>query len=274
MRYIGGRTYTPNFVDTIPAGLHHSLNLGVLAGNFAFLETLWVPIVGTNSPLWSLPLEFWYYVIFPCFVVGFFGRKRPSVRLLALAVATLAAFVIAPKALPLFGVWLLGAGCAVLPARKLSWTVPVMTWILALCALAYGKSDHGGLRSDYLIGVTAAGVVYFASMSRFPGLPSYYTVASQYLSRISYTMYLAHFPAVVLLTAWWLDGQQMQPTIGNAPIGVAAVAIVTAYCCLVWCLGEKHTDRLRRLVGKRWGADRAVAPTAQPNATDTAETPG
>jgi hypothetical protein len=32
-------------------------------GNFAFLQTICVPIFGTNGPMWSLANEFWYYII-------------------------------------------------------------------------------------------------------------------------------------------------------------------------------------------------------------------
>jgi peptidoglycan/LPS O-acetylase OafA/YrhL len=34
-------------------------------GNLAFLQTIAVPIFGTNGPMWSLANEFWYYLIFP-----------------------------------------------------------------------------------------------------------------------------------------------------------------------------------------------------------------
>src|SRR5262249_6167162 len=44
-------------------------SLGILAGNFFFLQTIFVPCLGSNGPLWSLSNEFWYYMLFPCLVL-------------------------------------------------------------------------------------------------------------------------------------------------------------------------------------------------------------
>jgi len=39
----------------------------IFAGNLAFLQTIVVPPLGSNPPLWSLANEFWYYPsCFPC----------------------------------------------------------------------------------------------------------------------------------------------------------------------------------------------------------------
>jgi peptidoglycan/LPS O-acetylase OafA/YrhL len=34
-------------------------------GNLCFLQTILVPVYGSNSPLWSIANEFWYYLLFP-----------------------------------------------------------------------------------------------------------------------------------------------------------------------------------------------------------------
>ena len=49
-------------------------------GNATFLQDVYVPTFGSNSPLWSLAAEFWYYLAFPAALVlvwrGVSGRAR------------------------------------------------------------------------------------------------------------------------------------------------------------------------------------------------------
>ena len=54
------------------------LSMTTFAGNALFLQTILVPVLGTNGPLWSLAYEFWYYAVFPLF-----GWAWHSARLLA-----------------------------------------------------------------------------------------------------------------------------------------------------------------------------------------------
>jgi peptidoglycan/LPS O-acetylase OafA/YrhL len=44
----------------------------VFLGNLFFLQTIYVPPLGSNDPLWSLAYEFWYYLLFPLIYVGLF----------------------------------------------------------------------------------------------------------------------------------------------------------------------------------------------------------
>jgi len=41
-----------------------------LPANVFFLQTITVPVYGSNSPLWSLANEFWYYLLFPLLLLA------------------------------------------------------------------------------------------------------------------------------------------------------------------------------------------------------------
>lgn len=45
-------------------------------GNLFFLQNIFVSTYGTNSPLWSLSYEFWYYVTFPLFLIPFIALMK------------------------------------------------------------------------------------------------------------------------------------------------------------------------------------------------------
>ena len=44
-----------------------------LVGNLGFVQTVCVPVFGSNGPLWSLANEFWYYLLFPLVAVALLG---------------------------------------------------------------------------------------------------------------------------------------------------------------------------------------------------------
>src|SRR4029453_13195613 len=52
-----------------PATPDSTLTVATALGNAAFLQHAWVPALGTDTPLWSLAYEFWYYALFPCLVL-------------------------------------------------------------------------------------------------------------------------------------------------------------------------------------------------------------
>jgi len=83
-----------------------------LLGNLCFLQTIAVPVFGSNGPLWSLANEFWYYLMFPLACCGL--RALQDKRWgLGLGLLTGAGFLgwWLPAGLVAGGaIWLLGAG--------------------------------------------------------------------------------------------------------------------------------------------------------------------
>lgn len=64
---------TPNEGINITVG-NQSLSFSTFIGNVFFLFKEYVPIFGTNGPTWSLKLEWWFYMIYPVFLL--FSRKH------------------------------------------------------------------------------------------------------------------------------------------------------------------------------------------------------
>lgn len=87
-------------------------------GNMGFLQTVTMPVYGSNGPLWSLANEFWYYVMFPLLVVpllrmtGSMGRasnSRSGVGVLSLLLFGVIVTWL-PKPLVMKGlIWFMGA---------------------------------------------------------------------------------------------------------------------------------------------------------------------
>lgn len=241
----------------------YSASLITFLGNIAFVQKLWVPVFGTNGPLWSLSCEFWYYVIFPFVAMGL----RPTSRL-SLPIAAMFAFAtvyfMPPGMLQGFCVWLMGV-LAFVVSRRLQRPVPriwiVLSCLLLLFAIAYDKSGRVrlmiGIDTEYVLGVAfsilVVCVAHLDAASAPVGLRRLVLRLGGMLSRISYSLYLCHFPILVLIAATFYPG-----SLGRLNWHSGAVyAFVVAFLCLVavvfWLLFERHTDRLRAWVRGRIG---------------------
>jgi peptidoglycan/LPS O-acetylase OafA/YrhL len=66
-----------------PITVGSSYSLQTLVGNLAFQARLSVPELGSNSPLWSLAFEFWFYALYPLLLAGFarVGSRRTVVAI-------------------------------------------------------------------------------------------------------------------------------------------------------------------------------------------------
>lgn len=85
-------------------------------GNAFFLQTIEVPRLGTNGPLWSLANEFWYYALFPLVCGIWFMRSLIARFVFALSVAGLIWWL--PAGITWSGIiWLLGRGILGGPQR-------------------------------------------------------------------------------------------------------------------------------------------------------------
>ena len=236
----------------------YSVSLITFLGNIAFVQKLWVPVFGTNGPLWSLSCEFWYYVVFPFVAMGL----RPTNRL-SLPIAAMFAFAtvywMPPGMLQGFCVWLMGVLAFVL-SRRLQRPVPriwiVLSCLLLLFAIAYDKSGRVrsmiGMDTEYVLGVAfsilVVCVAHLDAASAPIGLRRLVLRVGGMLSRISYSLYLCHFPILVLIAATFYPA-----SLGRLSWYSGAVyALVVAFLCLVavvfWLLFERHTDRLRAWV--------------------------
>src|SRR5437899_8248525 len=104
--------YTHPLSDLGPSVPLSNLNVGNFFGNLLFLQTIICPPFGSNTPLWSLANEFWYYALFPVALSAAlaFTRKATHVAIPLSAMGVcLAAFLGFDKFIG-FLIWM--SGCA------------------------------------------------------------------------------------------------------------------------------------------------------------------
>ncbi len=238
----------------------YSNTLLTFLGNMFFLQDILTPIYGTNDPLWSLANEFWYYILFPlcayasgnCFNLS---KPRPFLRIAAALVALTIFLWLPSKIRQGYFIWLLGVIIYLTFARLKKRTLPLLMigTVLFIGALVYSESIvlQGILNipKDLVVGlgfsVLCLGLLNLSnpSTSRF-GLVK----LIRGLSECSYSLYLSHFPLIILIGSLFYDSNQLLPNFNGFSHFVLWLGLLIVVGIMFWWLFEKRTNIVRRFV--------------------------
>lgn len=239
-----------------PVRGHYDLSLVTLLGNVFFVQTLFVPVFGSNGPLWSLASEFWYYALFPSlYLLLRPGTSGVSIRqrvVHALVVLVIFCLMTAEMRVGLC-VWLCGAVVAYRRAKSAltppqSWLGGVSMGVVVLCAAAFSKwsvSAGFALWGNLVLGVAVALMLHrMLGLSR-PAWPQSIAKGVQRLSDISFSLYLSHFPVVILMGSIFYREQRTQPSPIAWTIFVVSLSGLLGLAHVMWWLFERRTDQVR-----------------------------
>jgi len=224
------------------------LGAEIFFGNVGFLQGIAVPYLGFNVPLWSLAFEWWFYVAFPLLLIA--GRLQAKSVGAGVILAALY-IMVGPVIAFYFVLWCLGAAVAILPRRKLpAFVLPIAAGAFVVLNLVVRKLHLFPLAGDATLAAGAAGLCYVILHSAAPA-GRLYTTAARFLARVSYTLYLAHFPIIFLLAQWL--SVSLRPWPLDALHGAAVAALLSAVFAVCWLLYltfEARTDAVRALLCK------------------------
>lgn len=254
--------------------------IGTLLGNILFVQNMYVPVFGSDGPLWSLSNEFWYYMLFPVTLLLLLGRG--PVRKVSMVILLVAVLVVARPVLPYYPMWLLGV--LVLLAPRLRLSAPLLRYSALILAFAL----TGGmliathfvqtvLLSDALVSLAFAASLYLLLSGSAPEsgakkavTPTRIAAATQQcasgLAGFSYTLYLVHFPMLVFALATFihLGIGRWQPDMKHLVLGALMVPPTLLYAWLISRVTEARTAVVRDVVWTRVLAQPGrVQPTRQ-----------
>ena len=257
--------YAPLWHSAPQAGQYDASWLTLL-GNVFFVQTLAVPVFGSNGPLWSLANEFWYYVLFPMTALVAAGKHTGASawQRLASTAALIAATMILPSEL-LSGylIWLMGVAAFLVHQRhalpstdpvKIVTTAHWATWSLVLIAgLVFSKWSATKPWTmpwgDWVLGAAVSTfIVWVIAPSSSRTWPRWLQAAIAHSSDLSFSLYLSHFPLVMLIGVGLSLEQRMQPAMGSWMLFLAMLAALLMVGHLMWWLFERHTSTVRRLM--------------------------
>jgi peptidoglycan/LPS O-acetylase OafA/YrhL len=225
------------------------LSAPTLFGNLFFLQTVEMPVYGTNGPLWSLANEFWYYVLFPLGALVIVHFRGAPVKTLGLAVLLCALIAWLPNSLVFHGgIWLLGVGVwwlRPLESVRLRFSMGVLMSFVILTTLALTKTDSLW-GSDFAVGLGFAGWLWVFKGLSLRGVP--FRRIGVWLSDISFTLYVSHFPMLFFVAAVVSGGTQWEPGPGVYAgfFGISAALLGGAW--LLWLAFESRTETIRKWI--------------------------
>lgn len=238
----------------------YSADVLSFAGNIMFLQTVLVPVFGTNTPLWSLANEFWYYVLFPLLALSLLHGSAlgARTRLVSFSAAAVIAALLPTSLLIGFAVWLLGVFVHVWRARfsssfsRIHISAGVGVMIGALLVSVSSVLAQHPFTKDFIVGAAFA---FFCITSMTDGAskipaPAFVTRFARGLSEFSYSLYVSHFPAVVLIATLY-GRDQLHPSFVGLVQYVLWLASLLLLGVVLWWLFEKRTAALRGLVSKK-----------------------
>lgn len=251
----------PDSLYSCPPGQDYALvwyftgaqGIKVALGNIFFLQTLFVPSAGTNVALWSLTLEFWYYLLFPMILLAARSDTPMIERLFCGLAAIGIPLLIGIHGSFLFLIWVFGAAVSILPKRippyLAPWAVLMAVVAVACFFVAARKFALNYHASEMLIGVSSALLVYLIKCHDTVGIRSIYSGISHFFSKISYTLYLTHLPLVIFVTNLVNSPWSLSPP---TPAALAKFSITIA-AAILWSYGlyllfESKTDSVRSAI--------------------------
>jgi len=240
----GSAVYTTtDFFPYLP--LTNDLSFGTFIGNVFFLQTLLVPTFGSNAPLWSLANEFWYYCIFPALYLAFARVVPTTTRTWGFVVAVLILvflYLFNTTFLEGLVIWLLGFGAS-LVRRRLSYAFRLGCIVVFVTAFLLIRVTHFPYQ-DMLLGFATAALVL--SIKQVGAI--WISRSADFLSRISYTLYLVHLPIIIFIKTVILPDWQMEGGLMSLfEFALLATAIVVLSYGVYWVF-ERNTDVIKRKI--------------------------
>jgi peptidoglycan/LPS O-acetylase OafA/YrhL len=257
MALSGGFGYDGSLYNMYASGPNtdHPINydISTFLGNLAFVQTIWVPIFGSNTPIWSLANEFWYYLIFPLAASLVLVQYRPQMRLLAATLLVASVFVLPWELLQAGAIWIAGAVAAwlgkqprVAPVLRYT-SIRLLSLALAATAVVLTKAPGGG--GDLILGMAIA--LWLPVIAMLPTCGKFYRLCASGAADISYTLYLTHFPLLTLVIMIGFAPHRFPPSSTGAVVYLGLFILAIAWAMAFWWCFERHTDRLFHYVNAR-----------------------
>jgi peptidoglycan/LPS O-acetylase OafA/YrhL len=235
------------------------LTLSIFFGNLAFLQTIACPTFGSNSPLWSLANEFWYYLLFPVLlevVKAWRSKAAARATLLSLLTLAIAAFVGWPILCD-FPIWLAGTALVVAHAtHRLRLAAARLLYLfgtsvaLCLCFIA-ARTNIAFVGSDLTLGLVFGAFLLALLQLGSCEIGSAYARLSHLAAGFSYSLYVLHFPFLLFLRAWLTPSERWQPDARHLVVGLGIGIITLVLAWFVSTFTEQKTSIFRDLIKSR-----------------------
>lgn len=237
-------------IETLPGvDPKNKLSLSTFIGNVFFLQNILVTTYGSNSPLWSLANEFWYYILFPLVYFNLHPSTSVPSRLALAVLIILICLLVQTGILYGFLIWLMGGVVYLIFKGKYIRLPTHYLWGICYSILFFGVlfcirlNFSPAVFNDYTLGVITAILLGYLSTQQISirGLQR----NTVFLSEISYTVYLFHMPFTAFAAAVFVPVRKLY-SVSHLVIYCSMVLCIFLYCCLAYFCFEKHTKQIKK----------------------------
>ena len=243
--------YTGNTnIAIIQGSTSEGYNLATFFGNLFFLQGILVKNFGSNNPLWSLSYEFWYYVLFPLLVLPFY-TKRMIPRILSLAAALILLMFVGQTIALYAGIWLLGAlvyllsGAGVGEGIVSRVSVPLAAFAFAAILVVIKVFHWNSFLADLSLSIIVAGLIYSVVNFRPKALPKPLAWMADRLAESSYTLYVLHYPLIMLIAAATVQGRWQPGDYLATGKAALILLVILVYARIAYICFEARTSAIR-----------------------------
>ena len=239
--------------NVVPIDVLKNTNFSIFFGNLFLLQHAFTSHLGSNGPLWRLPFEYWYYIVFPLSFLIFFESSVLSKKIIyAIFLVTIVS--VFWVFIYLFPVWLLGSALAFMPRsdylkeKYFFWIFLFIAFIsLLICMVFVRFNVTDGLLANYSVGMATSFLIYVL-LHDIPNSQGYYAKIVTFFANMSYTVYLTHMPFLIFLYAVFVgvDRWPFDEVHAIKFIGVILLAMFYAY--LVSRFTEAKTPKVKEFL--------------------------
>jgi len=185
---------------------NRSYSVSTLFGNVLFLFKAYVPIFGMNGPAWSLKFEWWFYMLYPLFLL--MSRKHIFYATASIILLFILSFFPSfwPSALlmDIFSMmisWWLGVLLAEIIAQRIKINLILFGVTCFVIKIFFvGLKLKNNIIIDFGTAFLFVGIVSLLLYINENKLRLTFLERLKILGDFSYTLYITHFPIVVLFS--------------------------------------------------------------------------
>lgn len=250
--FAGHAVYDPLFSD--------KFQLHLLLATLASLQGIWFSAFGTNDPLWSLAMEYWYYVCFPLLFLPLSAWHGRGMKIFGFS-AGVAIFVALGLSGSYFAFgflpWLLGvavrlAKAPLVRSKYLALAIWIVPMTIMRLAVPFPAIDQFPMKA-MVDGINALTTANLLLTLRFSDRPFRFCDLSIHkpMADFSYSLYTLHLP--VLVFVWGLTDVFIRPgwhaelaTPAHYAVAIGALLLVEILAYGISLLTERRTDVVRK----------------------------
>lgn len=234
-------------INELLININKSTNLQSFIGNIFYLQNVYVPSFGSNGPLWSLTNEFWYYILYGLILISVLPHSMTKHKLISISVIVLIFYILGYQILIYFPIWIMGALVHIISNKYQITKHNILILILLVLMISilsiYKMGYISSISSDYILATIFS--LILIQINELNMKSTILKKIADYLSKISFTLYLFHLPITILMTSILVE-KRTEFNFAGSLIYFFIMILIIIISTLMWNLFEKNTHHVRR----------------------------